>query len=139
MRLLTWNLWGEQGPYAERAERIEQMVREQAPEVAPERRGDGDYMFTTDWGEPVHPGTLSSLFPILIKRFNQAHPNAPRARLNDLRHIHATMLLLAGVPAHVVAARLGHADPSITLRDDAHVIRAAQALAAGVFAQAIDE
>ncbi len=31
-------------------------------------------------------------------------------------------LLLAGVPVHVVAARLGHADPSITLRVYAHVI-----------------
>ncbi|MEU9836590.1 tyrosine-type recombinase/integrase [Streptosporangium sp. NPDC048047] len=38
------------------------------------------------------------------------------ARLHDLRHIHATTLLLAGVPVHVVAARLGHAGPSITLR-----------------------
>ncbi|MEV4390715.1 tyrosine-type recombinase/integrase [Nonomuraea sp. NPDC049607] len=38
------------------------------------------------------------------------------ARLHDLRHIHATILLLAGVPVHVVAARLGHTDPSITLR-----------------------
>ena len=31
-------------------------------------------------------------------------------RLHDLRHIHATHLLLAGVPVHVVADRLGHAD-----------------------------
>jgi integrase len=31
-------------------------------------------------------------------------------------------LLLAGVPVHVVAARLGHADPSITLRVYAHVV-----------------
>ncbi|MCA2181163.1 site-specific integrase [Nonomuraea glycinis] len=83
----------------------------------------------------------SSLFPILIKRCNQAHPNdrLPHARLHDLRHIHATTLLLAGVPIHVVAARLGHADPSITLRVYAHVIRAAEASAADVVAQAIDE
>jgi integrase len=31
-------------------------------------------------------------------------------------------LLLAGVPVHVVAARLGHGDPAITLRVYAHVI-----------------
>jgi integrase len=36
--------------------------------VGPERRGEGDYVFTTGWGEPVHPDTVSSLFPILIKR-----------------------------------------------------------------------
>ncbi|MFF4620167.1 tyrosine-type recombinase/integrase [Nonomuraea jabiensis] len=98
-------------------------------------------MFATGWGEPVHPDTLSSLFPILIKRYNEAYPDRPlpHARLHDLRHIHATTLLLAGVPVHVVAARLGHADPSITLRVYAHVIRAAEASAADVFAQAMGE
>ncbi|MFC4013907.1 tyrosine-type recombinase/integrase [Nonomuraea purpurea] len=74
-------------------------------------------------------------------RNNEAHPDIalPHARLHDLRHIHATTLLLAGVPVHVVAARLGHADPSITLRVYAHVIRAAEASSSDVFAEAIGE
>ncbi len=63
----------------------------------------------------------------------------PHARLHDLRHIHATTLLFAGVPVHVVTARLGHADTSITLRVYAYVIRAAEASAADVFAQAVGE
>jgi len=54
-----------------------------------------------------------------------------------LRHIHATTLLLAGVPVHVVAARLSHADPSITLRVYAHVVNEQLAEAADVFAQSI--
>jgi integrase len=61
----------------------------------------------------------------------------PPARLHDLRHVHATTLLLAGVPVHVVAARLGHADPSVTLRVYAHVIRDQVAEAADVFARSI--
>jgi integrase len=48
----------------------------------------------------------------------------PHIRLHDLRHVHATTLLLAGEPVHVVAARLGHADPSITLKGYAHVVMA---------------
>ena len=40
-------------------------------------------------------------------------------------------------PIHVVAARLGHADPAITLRVYAHVIRSAKAAAAGIFAEAV--
>jgi integrase len=40
-------------------------------------------------------------------------------------------------PVHVVAARLGHADPAITLRVYAHVIRSAEAAAADIFAQAV--
>ena len=61
----------------------------------------------------------------------------PHARLHDLRHLHATTLLLSDVPVHVVAARLGHADPAITLRVYAHVIRGAEAAAADIFAQAV--
>jgi integrase len=55
----------------------------------------------------------------------------------NLRHIHATTLLLAGVPVNVVAARLGHADPSVTLRVYAHVIREQVAEAADIFARSI--
>jgi integrase len=51
--------------------------------------------------------------------------------------LHATTLLLSGVPVHVVAARLGHADPAITLRVYAHVIRSAEAAAADIFADAV--
>ncbi|MFI6392491.1 hypothetical protein [Nonomuraea sp. NPDC050540] len=49
------------------------------------------------------------------------------------------MLLLAGVPVHVVAARLGHADPAITLRVYAHVIRSAETAAADIFAKSLEE
>ncbi|WP_420323458.1 hypothetical protein [Kribbella pittospori] len=52
--------------------------------------------------------------------------------------MHATLLLVAGVPVHVVADRLGHADPSITLRVYAHVIRRHAAGIADVFAAAAD-
>ena len=66
-----------------------------------------------------------------------ARPGAPEVRLHDLRHLHATTLLLSGVPVHVVAARLGHTDPAITLRVYAHVIHGAEAAAADIFAQAV--
>jgi integrase len=77
----------------------------------------------------------------LINRYNKtasAHAHVlPHARLHDLRHLYATTLLLAGVPVHVVAARLGHADPAVTLRIYAHVLRE-HALGVGdIFAQAV--
>ena len=63
----------------------------------------------------------------MIKTHNKEAATAsrqiPYARLHDLRHLHATTLLLAGVPVHVVAARLGHADPTMTLRVYSHVLR----------------
>ena len=97
-------------------------------------RGTKDgYVFTTGWGEPIYPYTVTSLMTKLIR----ANERLPRARLHDLRHLHATTLLLSGVPVHVVAARLGHADPAITFRVYAHVIRSAEAAAADIFAQAV--
>jgi integrase len=100
-------------------------------------------VFTTGSGSPIHPDTVSSLMVDLIKTHNitvravGAGELLPHARLHDLRHLHATTLLLAGVPVHVVAARLGHADPSVTLRVYAHVIRDQVAAAADVFARSI--
>jgi integrase len=61
----------------------------------------------------------------------------PHARLHDLRHLHATTLLLAGVPVHVVAARLGHADPAVTLRVYSHVLREHATGVGDIFAQAV--
>ncbi len=46
--------------------------------------------------------------------------------------------LLAGVPVHVVAARLGHADPAVTLRVYSHVLREHTAGVGDIFAQAVN-
>ncbi len=110
-----------------------------------EWKGADDYVFTTGWGEPIYPDTVTSLVSKLIQAYNapKSGPKPenplPHARLHDFRHIHATTLLLAGVPVHVVAARLGHADPAITLRVYAHVINEQMAMAADIFATAIED
>jgi hypothetical protein len=46
-------------------------------------------------------------------------------------------LLLTGVPVHVIAARLGHADPAVTLRVYSHVLRGHAAGVGDIFAQAV--
>ncbi|MGH9370102.1 MAG: tyrosine-type recombinase/integrase [Vicinamibacterales bacterium] len=45
-----------------------------------------------------------------------------RITFHGMRHTCATLLLRAGEPVHVVAQRLGHSDPSITMRVYAHVL-----------------
>jgi len=52
-------------------------------------------------------------------------------RFHDLRGTHETLLLDAGVPVHVVAARCGH-DPAVLLRSYAKRTRKADRSAAGV-------
>lgn len=124
-----------------RAHRRRQM--EWQERVWPEWQGSG-LVFTNGWGRPIYPDSPSQRMARVIDAYN--HPKEgrkpvrplPRMRLHDLRHIHATHLLLAGVPVHVVADRLGHADPSITLRVYAHVIRRHAAGVADIFAAQID-
>jgi integrase len=102
---------------------------------------NGGLVFATRWGEPLYPDTVTALMTKLINQHNKsATPPAkplPHARLHDLRHLHATTLLLAGVPVHVVAARLGHADPAVTLRVYSHVLREHAVSVGDIFAQAV--
>ena len=97
-------------------------------EVVDARLTSGLLSFNVDVRSPV-----TSLMTKLIR----ANEQLPHARLHDLRHLHATTLLLSGVPVHVAAARLGHADPAIIFRVYAHLIRSAEAAAADIFAQAV--
>jgi integrase len=55
----------------------------------------------------------------------------PDLRFHDLRGTHETILLDAGVPVHVVAARCGH-DPAVLLRSYARRTRKADTSAAAV-------
>lgn len=93
-----------------------------------------DYVFCTEFGLPLYPTTLTHLFQKLIERHNaeRSKKKLAKIRFHDLRHVHATLLLEAGIPVHVVTACLGHADPSITLRTYAHVLNE-QASSVGVF------
>jgi len=114
------------------------MVREHRTRQIAERLKAGSlwtdtgHVFATETGGLLSPDTPTQLMPKLV-----AAAGVPRARLHDLRHLHATTLLLAGVPVHVVAARLGHADAAITLRVYAHVLRENAADVGDVFASAV--
>ena len=46
----------------------------------------------------------------------------PHARVHDLRHTAATLMLSRGVPIKVVSEMLGHADVNTTLSIYAHVL-----------------
>jgi integrase len=54
----------------------------------------------------------------------------PRPRPHDLRHTHASQLLAAGVPIHIVQARLGHSSIQVTVDTYGHLLPDAQRMAA---------
>jgi integrase len=62
----------------------------------------------------------------------------PPLHFHGLRHTHATLLLKARVPVHVVAQRLGHSSPALTLSIYSHVLPRQQAAAAAAFASLVE-
>src|SRR5439155_25859982 len=100
----------------------------------PEDGDEAGLVFTDEAGRVLQPNYVSRRFGLLLRGIK----GVERIRLHDLRHTHATILLLKGVPVHVVSQRLGHASPSITWDVYAHVLREQQSDAAERFAIAID-
>jgi len=90
---------------------------------------DLDLVFCNAVGIPQRPSRASRTFS---KRAVAA--GVTGFRFHDLRHTHATLLLMAGVPPHVVSKRLGHADVGFTLRTYADVLPSQARDAADAFA-----
>ena len=80
---------------------------------------DGELVFTNGLGEPVAlRSVVESHFKPLLGRADIPQ----KVRLYDLRHTHATLLLLAGVHPKIVSERLGHSSIQITLDTYSHVL-----------------
>ena len=86
---------------------------------------DNDLVIATKHGKPIGPRNLLRSFELIIER-----NNLRKIRFHDLRHTHATMMLLAGVHAKVVSERLGHSTIGITLDIYSHVLPNMQSEAA---------
>jgi integrase len=82
-------------------------------------RGDGD---------AVSPVTFSAAWPKFLRR-----AGLPHVRFHDLRHGHATLMLMRGVHPKIVSERLGHSSVGITLDTYSHVLPGMQAEAVQAF------
>ena len=81
--------------------------------------------------DPIKPDTLTQAFRRLTAR------SGVKLRFHDLRHFAATTSIAAGADIRTVAGRLGHADPSLTLRIYAHAVEARDREVANILAQAL--
>ena len=95
----------------------------------------GDYE-----GRHLRPERFSRTFHAELARARKVlgADKLPVIRLHDLRHTHATILLTAREPVHVVSQRLGHASGVITQTVYAHVLPGSQREAAERFASLIE-
>ncbi|THA38162.1 site-specific integrase [Streptomyces sp. A1547] len=66
-------------------------------------------VFTMENGAPLHPDWISRRFKRLVEL-----SGLPPVRLHDLRHLSASLALLAGADIKVVQERLGHSSRQIT-------------------------
>jgi len=114
------------GPYLD-AQRADQAERRAGH---PEAWTDLDLIVDGGGGRPWNPDSLSSAWVRCLRA-----AGLPRIRFHDLRHAHATLMLLKGIHPKVVSERLGHASIGITLDIYSHVLPTMQAEAA----RAIDE
>jgi hypothetical protein len=100
---------------------------------------DDSLVFGDLEGRHRHPERFSRLWNQTVCRAIRDGVGVTEIRLHDLRHSHATILLLFGVPVHVVSQRLGHASPVVTMTVYAHVLPGSQREAANLFARKIGE
>jgi integrase len=100
-------------------EELRHLKREQAEELLKLgiRQSSDMLLCARADGEPMQPRSLTHEFTRLVARVK----DIPRVRFHDLRHSHATQLLLAGVHPKVAQERLGHSTIAVTLDLYSHV------------------
>ena len=77
----------------------------------------GGYVFHTSNGTPLQPRNMQRTWAHILQEAQKPHK-----KFHVLRHTHASHLLAHGKPLAEVAKRLGHADPSYTLKLYGHFI-----------------
>ena len=81
------------------------------------RVSDETFVYAREDGLPLQPHTLAHDWDRKIDK-----TKLPQLWFHDLRHVHATHLLLSGVHPKVASERLGHSKISITLDLYSHVL-----------------
>ena len=89
---------------------------------------------TPDGLEPININTVTTVFRRVATRLGLSS-----IHLHSLRHFAATQLISGGVDPRTAASRLGHANPSMTLRVYAHSTSATEQHAAEVGASVLIE
>lgn len=95
---------------------------------------DNGLVFPGPLGEPLNPMALTRAFQRLAKRVGLQN-----ARLHDLRHFHATVMLQSGQSLVLVSKWLGHASLTTTGDIYAHLLPGWQKEAANAFAKAMEQ
>ena len=91
-----------------------------------------DLVFAHHDGSPLDPSTVSHTFGKIARRAGLSN-----IRYHDLRHAHASLMLLTGADPKVISERLGHSSIAITMDIYAHILPGLQEEAAIRFEEAL--
>jgi len=96
--------------------------------------GPSAYVWSQDLAAaaPYRPDRVTGAFRALTHRLDLAH-----VTFHSLRHFSATALAGQGVGVRTIAGRLGHANPSLTLRTYAHFLDVADREAAAAIGEVV--
>ncbi len=93
-----------------------------------------DLVFTQPDGTPLYPQTVTAALNRIAIELG-----LPTIGVDGLPHSSATMMLASGISPMVVSQRLGHANVSITLDTDSHVLPAHDQAAADFIGRTLGE
>ncbi|MCH2504754.1 MAG: tyrosine-type recombinase/integrase, partial [Dehalococcoidia bacterium] len=93
---------------------------------------DHGLVFPDGLGRPMNPMTVTRAFQSFAKRLG-----LQGAKVHDLRHFHASVMLQNGESLLLVSKRLGHASIRTTRDVYGHLLRGWQTEAANAFAKAM--
>ncbi|GAA3736270.1 hypothetical protein GCM10022239_10210 [Leifsonia bigeumensis] len=79
---------------------------------------DSGRVFTDEDGRELKPRYVTRYFDTYALK-----AGLPKIRFHDLRHLHASLLISAGVPLAVVSKRLGHSTIAVTVDLYGHLLR----------------
>lgn len=117
---------------------------------------DKSFIFIQDDGTQMSLSTPTHVFKKIIKEYNQMieqeastkdgkdkeyilSKKLPPIHLHDLRHTSATLLISEGVDVETITRRLGHSNPSITLRVYGHALESKDRAASDKLEQILGE
>jgi len=71
--------------------------------------GNSKRVFTTEYGEDMHPDTPTLIFRKIIKK-----NNLKKISFHGLRHTSASLLISEGIQHQIISRRMGHSSVTIT-------------------------
>ena len=95
---------------------------------------DNALVFPNPLGKPLNPMALTRAYQSYAKKLGLS-----KAKLHDLRHFHASVMLQNGESLLLVGRRLGHASIATTGDVYGHLLPGWQKEAANAFAKAMEE